>query len=134
VSSDVISARAHAATPVETVSGHLTRPGELPMVYRVPVAFQLLQGLRRAPHFAGTTMVRERILGWHRSLRIAVTLHEHDLGVSGTCSFDPALYDEHGCRKLIADFAAAAARAAADPLQSIAAIHQPPGALDRQRR
>jgi amino acid adenylation domain-containing protein len=134
VSGDVISARVHGATPIETVSERLTRPGELPLVYRVPVAFQLIQGLRRAPHFAGTTMVRERILGWHRSLRIAVTLHEHQDGVSGTCSFDPALYAEHGCRMLIDDFIAAAARAAVDPLQSVAAIGNWPNPLASERR
>jgi hypothetical protein len=122
VSEDVISARAHAATPIEMLSQLLIGPGELPINYRVPIAFQLLQGLRRAPRLSGTELISERILGWHRSLRIAVTLHEEGDRVTGTCSFDPDLYDAAGCERLIAAFVAAVTRAAEHPERSLLAI------------
>jgi len=51
----------------------------------------------------------------HRSLRLAVTLHEHGDGLSGTCSFDAALYDTAGCQALMARFARVLAAAAEDP-------------------
>jgi len=120
VSAGLVEAHAHAAVPFAAVSRALTKPGDLPLEYRLPVVFQLIERLRSAPQLEDLEVSGGQAASRHRSLRLAVTLYERGDGLSGTCSIDTGLYDAAACAALLRRFMDVLASAAEHPDRPLA--------------
>lgn len=131
---DVVTvAQAHADVPFSTVSRAVTGAGELPLEYRLPVAFQLLEQIDVVRRLASVDVRLVGTMARQRSLRLAVRLALRDGELSGTCRFDPRLYERQGGANLIERFLAILHAAVENPDRPLSTLTGTSPARRRRR-